>query len=233
MIRGRMLRALAANRDPGFHFIGNFCEGAFHPQSVTMDVGRAVREQRFDVAQHVVECAEPECLARRAERERQCPVRIARRKPMLRHQARRGAGIVQPNGHVAMQGRAPVRRDAVRQSLPHQGVAEDQLLLAGPFVGVAHHQDAQHVVTRPRQGDPGRAVADGAALLQRLAHQLLATAAAVGGGNPLRPGRREDLAEGVLDDDGEAGELRLSRAKISVVAVLEASPPAMPTRVVP
>jgi acyl-coenzyme A thioesterase PaaI-like protein len=39
MIRGRMLRALAANRDPGFHFIGNFCEVAFHPQSVTMEVG--------------------------------------------------------------------------------------------------------------------------------------------------------------------------------------------------
>lgn len=39
MIRERMLRALAANRDPGFHFIGNFCEVAFHPRSVTMDVG--------------------------------------------------------------------------------------------------------------------------------------------------------------------------------------------------
>ena len=39
MMRERMLRALAANRDPGFHFIGNFCEVAFHPESVTMDVG--------------------------------------------------------------------------------------------------------------------------------------------------------------------------------------------------
>jgi acyl-coenzyme A thioesterase PaaI-like protein len=39
MIRERVLRALAANRDPGFHFIGNFCEVAFHPESVTMDVG--------------------------------------------------------------------------------------------------------------------------------------------------------------------------------------------------
>ena len=30
MIRERVLRALAANREPGFHFAGNFCEVAFH-----------------------------------------------------------------------------------------------------------------------------------------------------------------------------------------------------------
>jgi acyl-coenzyme A thioesterase PaaI-like protein len=39
MIRHRVLRALAANRDPGFHFTGNFCEVSFHPASVTMDAG--------------------------------------------------------------------------------------------------------------------------------------------------------------------------------------------------
>jgi acyl-coenzyme A thioesterase PaaI-like protein len=30
MIRERVLRALAANREPGFHFAGNFCDVAFH-----------------------------------------------------------------------------------------------------------------------------------------------------------------------------------------------------------
>jgi acyl-coenzyme A thioesterase PaaI-like protein len=39
MIRERVLRALAANREPGFHFAGNFCEIAFHPESVTLEPG--------------------------------------------------------------------------------------------------------------------------------------------------------------------------------------------------
>ncbi|MCY1227117.1 hypothetical protein D9M72_393770 [compost metagenome] len=107
---------------------------------------RPVREQRLDVAQHVLVGTEAKGLARGRQRTRHGPLGIARGEPVMAHQARCRTALREPRRHVAMQQHTPVRRDAFGQRVPHEGVAE-----AVAAIGDHQHARGQRLV-EPRQG---------------------------------------------------------------------------------
>jgi len=83
-----------------------------------------VRQQRIGVAKHILIGAEAESLGRGSERERNGPVDVTGGQPMLPHQPGRGRRLFQPLRNTAMQGLAPVRRNAIEQRLAQQGMAK-------------------------------------------------------------------------------------------------------------